>query len=46
VAPATRLAWRSEVRGFWAHRAVFPDRSPATRSSSGAVVVTSLALTF
>jgi hypothetical protein len=46
VAPASRVAWRTEVRGSLARGAVFPDRSPATRSSSGGVVVTSLALIF
>jgi hypothetical protein len=46
VVPATRVAWRSEVRGFRARRPVFPDRSPAAPSLSGGVVVTSLALIF
>lgn len=46
VAPTARVAWRTEVRGFRAGRAVFPDRSGATPSASAGVVVTSLALTL
>jgi hypothetical protein len=46
VAPAARFAWRTEVRGFRAHGAVFPDRSARGQSGSGSVVVSSFALTF
>jgi hypothetical protein len=45
VAPAPRVLWRSELRGFFADAAVFPDGTGAPRKS-GAFAVTSLALTF
>jgi hypothetical protein len=45
VQPASRLLWRTELRGFANDGAVFPDRDGAP-SKSIAVVVTSLGLTF
>jgi hypothetical protein len=45
VAPAPRVLWRSELRGFFADAAVFPDGTDAPRKS-GAFAVSSLALTF
>jgi hypothetical protein len=45
VAPAPRLLWRTEARGFFARDEIFPDRAAAPRKRGG-LVVTSLAMTF
>ena len=45
VMPASRLSWRSELRGFRGEKAVFPKRA-GSGSRSDALAVTSLALTF
>ncbi len=45
VMPASRMLWRTEVRGFRTTRAVFPTRDCAP-SRNNAFVVSSLALTF
>lgn len=45
VAPAARLLWRTEARGFFARDAVFPDGNDPARARGG-FVVTSLAVTF
>lgn len=45
VTPATRLLWRSELRGFQGDRAVFPKRDSSPSRGNG-FVVSSLALTF
>jgi len=45
VSPQPRLAWRTEVRGFFAGAPIFPDGKGAPRKTGG-FVVTSLALAF
>jgi hypothetical protein len=45
VAPHPRLLWRTEARGFFADKPVFPDGRDAARKAGG-FVVTSLGLTF
>lgn len=46
VAPAPRMAWRTELRAHRAQDAVFPTRPSVGRSRNGGVAVSSLALTF
>jgi hypothetical protein len=41
-----RVLWRSEVRGSWAATPVFPKRNAIAGTSSNALLVTSLGLTF
>lgn len=45
VSPASRMLWRTEVRGFQDDRAVFPKRDGGP-SKGNAFVVSSLVLTF
>ena len=45
VAPAPRVVWRTELRGYQGETAVFP-RSSSSLSRNDAFVVTSLSLTF
>lgn len=44
VAPAPRLLWRSELRGFMSGEPVFPNRDGISKRNTA--LVTSLALTF
>jgi len=44
VAPAPRLLWRTEIRGFGNHSAVFPDASSTVPARGSGFVVTSLGL--
>jgi hypothetical protein len=45
VNPSTRVAWRTEVRGFGNRDAVFPNGRSSARAAGG-FAVTSLAVTF
>lgn len=47
VAPAPRILWRSELRGFFADDAIFSEAdTPGARSDQNVLLVTSLAVTF
>lgn len=45
VTPQSRIMWRTEARGFFADRAIFPDAANAPRKAGG-FAVSSLSLAF